>query len=280
MELRTILILAGKEIRESLRNRWFVLYTVSFCLLTLLILSIAPESGGEIAGMSGYGRTAASLISLVLLFIPLIALVTGAISISGDRESGTLQYLLSHPVTKSEIFLGKFAGILVPICFSISLGFGLAGMGVAVRGGTGNAVEFVITALLSGLLAASMLSVGFVVSVFSGRASKAIGIAVFLWLLCIIVGDLGIMGTTAAMDLGIRQVFVLALLNPAEVFKIASVLVLSPRFEILGPVGVYAVRTFGRDGVIYLLLSIMALWTLVPFTCALIYFSVLRREET
>ena len=280
MELRTILILAGKEIRESLRNRWFVLYTFSFCLLALLILSIAPESGGEIAGISGYGRTAASLISLVLLFIPLIALVTGAISISGDRESGTLQYLLSHPVTKSEVFLGKFAGILVPICFSISLGFGLAGMGVAVRGGTGNAAEFVITALLSGLLAASMLSVGFVVSVLSGRASKAIGIAVFLWLLCIIVGDLGIMGTTAAMDLGIRQVFVLALLNPAEVFKIASVLVLSPRFEILGPVGVYAVRTFGRDGVIYLLLSILALWALVPFTCALIYFSVLRREET
>ena len=75
-------------------------------------------------------------------------------------------------------------------------------------------------------------------------------------------------------------VAVTPLLNPAEVFKIASVLVLSPRFEILGPVGVYAVRTFGRDGVIYLLLSILALWALVPFTCALIYFSVLRREET
>ena len=59
------------------------------------------------------------------------------------------------------------------------------------------------------------------------------------------------MGTAVAMDLGIKQVFVLALLNPAEVFKIASVLVLSPRFEILGPVGVYAVRTFGREGVIY-----------------------------
>ena len=279
MDIRNILILAGKETRESLKNRWFVLYTVSFCVLAVLILSIAPGRE-EITGISGYGRTAASLINLVLLFVPLIALITGSISISGERENGTLQYLLSHPVTKSEVFTGKFCGILVPICFSISLGFGLAGIGVALRGGSGDAAEFVLTALLSGLLAAALLSVGFVVSVYSGRASKAIGVAVFLWLFFIVLGDLGIMGTSVAMDLGIKQVFALALLNPAEVFKIASVLVLSPRFEILGPVGVYAVRTFGREGVIFLLLSVLALWTVIPFACAFITFSIWRREES
>jgi len=278
MELRNILILAGKETRESLKNRWFVIYTVAFSVLAVLILSISPGRD-EIAGISGYGRTAASLINLVLLFVPLIALITGSISISGERESGTLQYLLSHPVTKAEVFTGKFIGILLPICISISLGFGLAGVGVALKGGSGDSAEFILTALLSGLLAASLLSVGLAVSVLSGRSSKAIGIAVFLWLLYIILGDLGIMGTAVAMDLGIKQVFALALLNPAEVFKIASVLVLSPRFEILGPVGIYAVRTFGREGVIYLLLSVLALWTIVPFIFAFITFTVLRREE-
>jgi hypothetical protein len=64
------------------------------------------------------------------------------------------------------------------------------------------------------------------------------------------------------------------------VFKIASVLVLSPRFEILGPVGVYAVRTFGREGVIFILLSVMALWTIIPFAYAFITFSISRREES
>ncbi|MEW6143954.1 MAG: ABC transporter permease [Thermodesulfobacteriota bacterium] len=278
MEIRNILILAGKETRDALRNRWFVLYTVSFSALAVLILAVAPGRS-EVAGVSAYGRTAASLINLVLLFVPLIALITGAISVSGERDNGTLQYLLSHPVTKSEVFMGKFFGILVPIFFSISLGFGLAGIGVALRGGGGDAAELILTALLSGLLAASLLSVGFVVSVFSRRASKAIGVAVFLWLVFIILGDLGIMGTAAAMDLGVRQVFALALLNPAEVFKIASVLALSPRFEILGPVGVYAVRTFGREGVIYLLLSVLSLWTIVPFVYAFLTFSLFRREE-
>lgn len=277
MELKNILIIMGKETRESLKNRWFVLYTASFSILAMLILILA--GGGDIAGFTGYGKTAASLINLVLLFVPLIALVTGAISIANERENGTLQYLLSHPVTKSEVFIGKFVGVLIPVWFSISLGFGLAGIGVALRGGGGNIPDYMFTAFLSALLAAALLSVGFVVSVFSGKSSKAIGIAVFLWLLFIILGDLGIMGTAAVMDLGIKQVFIMALLNPAEVFKIASVLILSPRFEILGPVGVYAVRTLGREGVMILLLSILSLWTLIPFICAFLSFSVFRREE-
>lgn len=278
MELKNILLITGKDMRESIKNRWFVLYTASFSVLAILILT-AASGGGEISGFSGYGRTAASLINLVLLFVPLIALVTGAISVSGERENGTLQYLLSQPVTKSEVFIGKFVGVLIPIWFSISLGFGLAGIGVALKGGGGGITDYVLTALMSGLLAASLLSVGFVVSVFSGKASKAIGIAVFLWLLFIILGDLGIMGTAAVMDLGIKQVFVLAVLNPAEVFKIASVLLLSPRYEILGPVGVYAVRTFGSGGIILLLVSILSLWTIAPLALAHLTFCIFRREE-
>jgi Cu-processing system permease protein len=251
MDTKNILWIMRKEAAESLKNRWFIIYTVCFSALALLVLLIAT-SDSNIAGFTGYGRTAASLINLVLLFVPLIALITGGISISSERESGTLSYLLSHPVTS---------------------------IGVALKGEGGDVSNYLVTVLLSAMLAASLLSVGFIVSVYSSKASKAIGICVFLWLLFIVLGDLGIMGTAAVMDLGIKQVLVLALLNPAEVFKIASVLVLSPRFEILGPVGVYAVRTFGKEGIFYLLFFIMALWTLVPLAFAYTAFSRFRKEE-
>ena len=273
-----MLLIMRKEAAESLKNRWFILYTACFSALALLVLLIAT-SGSNIAGFTGYGRTAASLINLVLLFIPLIALITGGISIASERENGTLSYLLSHPVTKSEVFFGKYLGLLIVIWFSISIGFGIAGVGVSLRGGGGDISDYLLTVLLSALLAASLLGVGFTVSAFSSKASKAIGICVFLWLFFIVLGDLGIMGTTIVMDLGIRQVLILALLNPGEVFKIASVLILSPRFEILGPVGVYAVRTFGREGIFYLLFPIMVLWTLVPLFLAYTVFSRLKKEE-
>lgn len=278
MDSNNILLIIKKEAKESLKNRWFILYSICFAALALLLLFIT-SSESNIAGYSAFSRTAASLVNLVLLFIPLIALITGSISISGERENGTLSYLLSHPVTKSEVFLGKFVGLLISIWFSISLGFGLAGLAIAVKGGDGNVSSYLITAFLSSILAASLLSVGFIVSAFSSKTAKSIGIAVFLWLLFIVLGDLGIMGTTVAMDLGIEQVFVLALLNPAEVFKIASVLTLSPRLEVLGPVGVYAIKRFGNEGMFILLFSVMFLWVLLPFGVAFTSFCYRRSEE-
>ena len=278
MDTKNVILIVKKEAGESLSNRWFILYTICFSALAFLVL-IFSTIGGDIAGFAGFGKTAASIINLVLLFVPLIAIITGGVSISQERENGTLAYLLSHPISKNEIFLGKFLGILLAIWFSILIGFGLAGLGVAVTGGQGEITGYLLTVFLSALLAACFLSIGFLVSVYSTKASKAIGISVFLWLLFIILGDLGIMGTTVAMDLGIKQVFGLALLNPAEIYKIASVLVLSPRFEILGPVGIYAVRTFGQQGVFLLLFSFMILWVLIPFGLAYIVFTRLKKEE-
>ncbi|MGB7291595.1 MAG: ABC transporter permease subunit [Thermodesulfobacteriota bacterium] len=278
MDGKNISLLITKEVRESLRNRWFILYTICFSTLAMLLLFLST-SREEIAGISGFGRTAASLINLVLLFIPLIALVTGALSISNERENGTLSYLLSHPIMKTEIFFGKFIGLLLSICLSISLGFGLAGIAISMKSGSQDISKFLMISLLSALLAASLLSVGLLISVYSRSGARATGFAVFLWLFFIVISDLGIMGTSVVMDLGIKQVFTLTLFNPTEVFKIASVLILSPRFEILGPVGIYALNTFGQEGLFYLLISVLLLWTLFPLAWGYLIFNVIKSEE-
>lgn len=277
MDSRNVLILARKEVRDFLRNRWFILYTLGFSLLAVLLLYFTA-SGGELMESKGFGRTAASLVNLVLFFIPLISLVTGAISISSERETGTLAYLLSHPVTKSEVFAGKFLGLLASIFVSIALGFGLSGMVMSLKVGDENLSSFLMTALLSLFLAASLLGIGFLISVFSRNASRAIGLAVFLWLALIILGDLGIMGTSVVLDLGIRELFVLALINPAQVFKIASIVELSNRFEVLGPVGVYVLRTFGSFGAKALLVLVLAAWVVAPLACAYYSFTRLKKE--
>ena len=278
MSLKNVFVIIQKEARESIKNRWFIIYTVCFSALAIFLLFLA-SSKNDVAGFSGFSKTAASLINLVLLFIPLIALITGSISISSERENGTLSYILSHPITKSEIFVGKFLGILFSIWFSIFLGFGFAGIAIAINGTGGNISNYLITVFLSALLAASLLSVGFLVSVLTSKSSKAISIAIFLWLIFLVFGDLGIIGTTIAMNLGVEKLFFLTILNPVEVFKIASILVLSPRFEVLGPVGVYAMRTFGKVGIFYLLSAIMLLWIFIPFLYSYIHFCFINKEE-
>jgi len=278
LELNKILLIGQKESRESLRNRWFIVYAVSFSALALLLLFIG-SSKSTIGGYTGFGRTAASLINLILLFIPLISLTIGSIAISVERENKTLPYLLSHPVSKSEILLGKYIGILISIWLTLIFGFGISGIVISTQGIGQGLSGYIMVMLLSGLLASSFLSIGFIVSVMSSRTSKSVGIAVFLWLAFLIFGDLGVMGSAISMDLGPQKLFFLTAANPAEAFKIASILTLSQRVEILGPAGVYAVRVFGETLVFIILLSVLFFWTLIPLMLSALHFCYLRREE-
>ena len=98
---------------------------------------------------------------------------------------------------------------------------------------------------LSVLLAVASLSVGFLISAAVRRAATAVGLALFLWLILVYFGDLGLMGTAAVVGLNVQQLLALALVNPLQVFKIAAVLNLRDNLEILGPAGIYAFRTYG-----------------------------------
>lgn len=277
-DLTNIFLIASKEAREALSNRWFIIYALCFAVLAFFLLFLG-STRSEIAGYSAFGKTAASLINLIMLFVPLISLVTGSISISGERENNTLTYLLSHPITKTEVLLGKFSGLLFSIFLTILFGFGIAGFFIALQGMSKDISVYIVTILLSVFLAATFLSIGILVSVITTKTSKSLGIAVFLWLFFLIFGDLGIMGTTVAMNLGVENLFLITSMNPVEAFKIASVLNLSSRFEILGPAAVYAMRNYGVTSIYLLLFSVMFLWTLIPLMFSLFHFSVFRKEE-
>ena len=57
-----LLALARKEVRESLRNRWFILYTIAFAALSLALSALSLVGTGSV-GFAGFGRTAASLLA-------------------------------------------------------------------------------------------------------------------------------------------------------------------------------------------------------------------------
>ena len=87
--VRNVATIAHRELRESVRSRWFLLYSLAFAVLGLGVSYVSATGSGG-AGLSGYGRTTAGLINLVLLVVPLMALTAGAGSIASDRERGML----------------------------------------------------------------------------------------------------------------------------------------------------------------------------------------------
>ncbi|HNB60839.1 MAG TPA: ABC transporter permease subunit, partial [Phycisphaerales bacterium] len=104
---RNVLTLARKELRDAVRSRWFLLYTLAFTMLGLAVSFVSAAGTGS-TGLSGFGRTTAGLTNLVLLVVPLMALTAGAGSIASDRERGMLSYLLAQPVSRTEVLLGKY----------------------------------------------------------------------------------------------------------------------------------------------------------------------------
>lgn len=266
MDFSTIGLLAQKELRDALRNRWFALYTITFVALALG-LSYLALSGVGFSGFAGFGRTAAGLINLTLLIVPLMALTVGATSLAGERERGTLPYLLAQPVSRVEVVVGKYLGLAAALLASLAVGFGLAGLALGLRGGTGDAVVYLVQLGLAFLLALAALSIGFLISAVTERGAAAVGIGLFLWLVFVFLGDLGMMGTAVTMKLDIRQLFWLAMTNPLQVFKLAAILNLQSTLEILGPVGTFARRAYG-DGLLPLLLTTLTAWVIVPLGLA------------
>lgn len=269
MDFHNVAAVLQKELRDSLRNRWFVLYTVAFTVLALG-LSFLALSGAGIVGFAGFGRTAASLINLVLLIVPLMALTVGAQSLAAEQERGTLSYLLAQPVTRLEIFLGKYLGLALAILAALTLGFGISGLVMAVNG-MAYADSYLVLVSLAFLLALTMLSVGFVISAFAHKASIAIGIALFLWLTFVFLGDLGMMGTTVAMRLKIADLFLLSSANPLQVFKMASILSINATLDVLGPAGLYALQTYGSN-LLWVFVAILAAWVVAPLGVAYVRF--------
>jgi len=247
MRPRETLLVAAREVREAVRSRWFLLSAVSFLVLSLG-LSLLGLAGAQRSGLAGFDRTTAGLLNLALLFVPLVTLSLGGLGLAGELEDGSLAVLLAQPLTRGEVYLGKYLGLLGAVGASIFAGFGAAGLVITAVAGGGNAVAFLQLVGLAVLLAAATLALGTLLSAALSSRAKAVGGAFAAWLVIVYGSDLGAIGLAAARSLSPAQVFTLALLNPVEQARVLGTLSLTSRPEVLGVVGVYGQDLLGANG--------------------------------
>lgn len=252
--------LARWDARTILRDRWFISIAGAFAALAVAAAAVAL-AGVDVIGVSAFGRVAVTLVHLSMLFIPLLGLTAGSVWIAGERESGSLAMLLSQPVDRGTVFAGKFLGVAWGMLGAVAVGLGSAGMLLAVRAGTDRVLGYLWLVALSLLLALAMLAMGFVVSAASPGRSRALGAALVLWLLLVIVSDLGVLGTALALRLPAPLVLVLGSLNPVSAFRLAAVVGISGSADVTGPVGIYATDRLGTAGLNALMVGVLVAWT-------------------
>ncbi len=220
-----ILSTARVEFAIALRNRWLAIAVAIMVLFALVLSATGSAPSGDLAA-DRLSVTTASLTSLAVYLVPLIALLIGFDAIAGEVDRGTLPLHLVYPLGRGELLAGKLLAQLAVVGLAVILGYGTAALvavwsaGGAALAGLPALVRLVWTSLLLG---AVFLSLGHLLSCLSRRPSGAAGLAVGLWLVAIVLYDLGLLAAVVADDGGAftQSVFPwLLILNPADAFRV------------------------------------------------------------
>lgn len=224
VHMAQIRAIAGKEFRDRIRNRWVLAVSIVFAAFALATTYFGAAAQGSV-GFRGIEPMIASLVSLTIYLLPLIALILGFDALVGERERGTLNLLLAYPISRAELLIGKYLGLAGALTCATLAGFGLAGVAIVARAPSADWYQyagFVVSAVLLGWV---FLSLAVSASAFCASRTSASGIAIALWFFFVLVYDLLLLGAlvlTGGAVLG--PLFpLLLMLNPADIFRILNI---------------------------------------------------------
>jgi Cu-processing system permease protein len=224
--MRQTLIIAGKEVRDGMRNRWILATTLLLAAFALTLAFLGATPTGAV-NVSPLAITIVSLSSLSIFLLPLIALLLSYDAIVGEVDRGTMALLLAYPVTRWQVVIGKFLGHLAILAFATVVGFGAAGVALWLGGDNDPASwrAFAVLMLSSVALGGAFLAIGYVVSIAVRDRGAAGAIAIGVWLLFVLIYDMGLLGVLVADQgriVSARTLDILLLLNPADAYRLLN----------------------------------------------------------
>lgn len=267
MEWQPIWVIAQRELLDALRSRVIWMFAAVFAIFALG-LSYFGLVGAGYAEVTGFAKTSASLLNLVLILFPLVALFLGTSSMTS--EQGALELLLSQPVTRSEVMVGKFLGLACTLVASTLVGFGAAGLVIALRTGGADVGRFLALTGLSCALEVAFLSLAMLIAAVTNSRVRALGAAVATWFLAVILYDLLVVG--GAVLVGAKQLsgalVLLLLLNPVDLVRVLGIISLDS-VTAFGATGASLIRMFGATGALVVLSLALIAWMVLPLVLAL-----------
>ena len=238
---------AWTDILESLRARWFTVYTVVFGGIVVLLFTLGLTES-RVMGFTGLSRLMLIYIQLSMAILPIFVLITTVRSIAGDREAGVFEYLLALPVPLSAWYWGKLAGRFLMVFTPVFLSMLLA---VAWGAAKGSDIPWRLFTYYTGLLLSlswCFLGIGILVSSIARSVDVAQGAAFVIWLTLLLFLDLILLGIMIQQHVPPEAAVALALINPMQVFRTGTMMLFDPQLVILGPAAYVILDHFGTIG--------------------------------
>ncbi len=275
--MKTLLTIAAKEIRDGLRNRWVVATTLLMAALALTLSFLGAAPTGTV-GVGPMEVTIVSLSSLTIFLLPLIALLLSFDAVVGEVDRGTMMLLLSYPVARWQVLIGKFLGHAAIIAFATVLGYGAAGVALSMGGTEIEAESWYAFAALIGssvLLGTAFTALGYLASTVVRDRGTAAGIAVAVWLGFVLLYDMGLLGLLVAdggKTVNGSLLGWLLLANPADAYRLFNLTGFASVSQFAGTAGLAAHTGFSPAT----LLAVLSAWSVAPLALAAVLFS--RRQ--
>ncbi|RVT81816.1 ABC transporter permease [Rhodobacteraceae bacterium CCMM004] len=225
--VQRIRAVARAEAAVLRRNRWLAVATLIMVVFAVA-LSLAGSAPTGTLGVDMLTVSVASMTTLAVYLIPLLALLISFDAVAGEADRGALGLLLSYPASRAEILLGKAVAHVAALSVACVVGFGVAGGLAVALGGAGADSLWALARLMgtSVLLGAVFVGLGYVLSSLAGSSAAAAGLSAALWLVFVVLYDLALLAAVVLDGDGgfTRSAFPWVMTaNPADAFRLWNI---------------------------------------------------------
>ena len=271
------LLFARQERILAVRSRWTQTFALVFAALAVAVAGSGYVLTGGY-GVQDFGRSAVSLVQLVLLVVPLTSLLLGVLTLSPER--GNAEMIFSLPVGRTTILLGQLFGLLQALLAAQAIGFGAAGLLIFWQTGQEGLAAFLLVFLASGLITAVFLGLAALLAAGGGgrKRARTLALALLSWFALAVVFDVVLLGIASFLPSGAasRVLLVGVLVNPVDAAR-TGVLLGAEGTAAFGAASLAFLRFTGGGGTAALLLATSLLvWIVVPALAAVFR---LRRSD-
>jgi ABC-2 type transport system permease protein len=198
------IVIAKKDFQDAVRSRGLIALTVIFVLFTVGGAFI----GTQVAGI--FGDEAGGTLDLIIalqspasFLVPIIALLIGYGAVAGERESGSLKFLLGLPHSRRDVVVGKIVGRTAVVSISILIGFAAGMIAIFAFTGSISPAEYAVFTLMTVILGFVYVCIGVGLSSMTRSTTRAavgaFGLLALFWLLWGVIAQLLLYLTTGSV---------------------------------------------------------------------------------
>jgi Cu-processing system permease protein len=239
------------QARDAIRSRWLIAYGIFFALVAEGLLAF----GGDPV------KAQLSLINVVLLVVPLVAVVFGTVYLYNAREF--VELLLAQPLKRRQLYGGLYLGLAIPLTVVFIVGLGIP---FAVRGLDPSSWSALAALLGTGVVLTFVFSgIATLIAVRCEDRLRGLGVAIGAWLLLTVVYDGFVLFVLAAFSSYPLERATLGLMmaNPIDIARLALLL----RFDgaaLMGYTGAVFLKFFDGPAGVAVTLAALTVWVMLP----------------